>query len=63
MVEHSINALRSRADQAEAEATDAWLADQTHRERELRSEAERLRSLAARHENTLKAQDRAKGKP
>lgn len=63
MVERSIVALRERADRAEAEALDAYLADKTHRERELRSEAERLRALANRHEATLRVKDRSKVKP
>lgn len=63
MVEHSITALRARADQAETEATEASLADATHRENDLRAEATRLRAMADRHEATLRVQDRAKGKP
>lgn len=59
MVEHTIQSFRARADQAETEAVECYLADRPHREAELRAEAEKLRALANRHEAT---QRRRKGK-
>lgn len=60
MFERSIAALRERADQADAEALDAYFADKVHQEHRLRAEAVRLRALADRHEATLKLRHRGK---
>lgn len=62
-VEHLVKALRCRADQAEAEGTEAYLADRPHREADLRGEATRLRAIADRHEASLRVRARATGKP
>lgn len=61
MVAFSVRKLRERADAAEEEASEAWTARDTKRETELRSEAERLRATADRHEATQRARVRARG--
>ncbi len=63
MVEHTITSFRARADAAENESIEAYLADQTHREADLRGEATRLRAVADRHEASLRVRDRRKGEP